>query len=61
MNDLNLQENFLTTDEQNESAINSIIKIRRLYNEPKIAFLLGDSTKFEDTSYASLSSGFCCL
>ncbi len=35
-------------------AMNSIIKIRRLYNEPKIAFLLGDSTKLEGTSYESL-------
>lgn len=34
--------------------MNSIIKIRRLYNEPKIAFLLGDSTKLEGTSYESL-------
>lgn len=35
-------------------AMNTIIKIRRLYNEPKIAFLLGNSAKFEGTSYESL-------
>lgn len=31
-----------------------IIKIRRLYNEPRIAFLVGDITPFEGTSYESL-------
>lgn len=34
--------------------INTIIKIRRLYNEPKIAFLLGDAAKFEGTPYTEL-------
>jgi len=29
-----------------------IIKIRRLYNDPRIAFLVGDSKKFAGTSYA---------
>lgn len=37
MNDLNLQENFLTTDEQNESAINSIIKRLTIGVEPQCA------------------------
>ena len=36
------------------SATDTIIKIRRLYNEPKIAFLAGDITAFEGTSYESL-------
>lgn len=34
--------------------IDMIIKIRRLYNEPKIAFLLGDAAKFEGTPYTEL-------
>lgn len=33
---------------------NTIIKIRRLYNEPKIAFLAGAVEPFEKTSYAEL-------
>lgn len=32
----------------------TIIKIRRLYNNPKIAFLIGDSEKFEGTPYTEL-------
>lgn len=32
----------------------TIIKIRRLYNEPKIAFLAGDAAKFEGTPYTEL-------
>ena len=32
-------------------ATGTIIKIRRLYNEPKIAFMVGDTTPFADTSY----------
>ncbi len=34
--------------------VNIVVKIRRLYNEPKIAFLAGDITAFEGTSYESL-------
>lgn len=32
----------------------TIIKIRRLYNEPRIAFLAGDTAKFEGTPYTEL-------
>lgn len=35
-------------------ATDTIIKIRRLYNNPKIAFLAGDMTAFEGTSYEPL-------
>ncbi len=31
-----------------------IIKIRRLYNDPRIAFIVGDSEPFRDTEYTSL-------
>ncbi|MGN0505856.1 MAG: aryl-sulfate sulfotransferase [Lachnospiraceae bacterium] len=31
-----------------------IIKVRRLYNEPRIAYLIGDKTEFEDTPYEEL-------
>ncbi len=32
----------------------TIIKIRRLYNEPKIAFMIGDSEEFKNTPYVTL-------
>ena len=32
----------------------TIIKIRRLYNDPKIAFMVGDAEEFADTPYAEL-------
>jgi len=33
---------------------NTIIKIRRLYNEPRIAFMVGNPEKFKNTPYVTL-------
>ena len=32
----------------------TIIKIRRLYNDPRIAFMVGDSEEFKDTPYTTM-------
>lgn len=35
-----------------DEATGTIIKIRRLYNDPRIAFMIGDAEIFKETSYA---------
>ncbi len=35
----------------NAEATGTVIKIRRLYNDPRIAFMVGDTVKFTGTSY----------
>ena len=35
-----------------DEATGTVIKIRRLYNDPRIAFMIGDAEIFEETSYA---------